>query len=392
MHTRPTAGQATTEYVAAIALIAVVLALAAPAVGAPSIGRAVVAQLERALCVVGLDICDAQMAAAAGLAPCPLRTDVTGHEVSATAFSIEVGHRWTLTVTPNSDGTVSVMRTASGMGGVSAGFGGDVSLGPVAVDLGGQAGARARIQGAYGWTFPDQAAADEFLDSALKELRTDRWPQAWVSVEGSGEVSAMVGAALGGPVKERLDLVGLTGSGHGAIGARLVHDGNVVTVYGRVASDGPELSRPLLPSIGRGREEWLAEYTFGPDGPRELAFRHVVPGDRDSVQTEVVARLGLRDPANAAVARPLLDVRFPWGERDRARIAAVADRIVSHGTIERTVSSVADGSRGISGSVRGGTKFGAAFKRIAVHRSLVEASARAGGFERRRLDCQAPSR
>lgn len=392
MHTRPTAGQATTEYVAAIALIAVVLALAAPAVGAPSIGAAVVGRLERALCIAGLDICDARMAADAGLAPCPLKSDMTGHEVSATAFSIEVGHRWTLTVTPSSDGTVSVTRTASGTAGVVAGFGGDLALGPVAVAGGGQAGARARIQGAYGWTFANQAAADAFLQSALKELRTDRWPQAWVSVESSADVSAMLGVALGGNVRERVDLLGVTAAGHGAIGARLVHDGNVVTLYGRLASDGPELSRPLLPSIGRGREEWTAEYTFSAGGPRELAFRHIIPGDRDSRQTEIVARLDLRDPANVAVARPLLGVRFPWGARERAALAAVSERIASHGTIERTVSSIEDDSRGISGSVRGGAKFGAAFKRIAVHRSLVEASARAGGFERRRLDCQAPSR
>ena len=37
-------------------------------------------------------------------------------------------------------------------------------------------------------------------------------------------------------------------------------------------------------------------------------------------------------------------------------------------------------------------EFGAGFKRIAVHRALVEASARTGGLERRRLDCQVASR
>jgi hypothetical protein len=34
-------------------------------------------------------------------------------------------------------------------------------------------------------------------------------------------------------------------------------------------------------------------------------------------------------------------------------------------------------------------KFGLSYKRIKVHRRLVDASARVGGFERRRQDCQA---
>ena len=96
MHSEPTAGQATTEYIAAIALIAVILALAAPAVGAPSIASAVVHQMQRALCIAGLDICDARMAADAGLAPCPMKTDVTGHEGAVTVFSIKLGNRGTL--------------------------------------------------------------------------------------------------------------------------------------------------------------------------------------------------------------------------------------------------------------------------------------------------------
>ena len=101
-----------------------ILVLAAPAVGAPSIASAVVQQMRRALCIAGLDICDARMAAEAGLAPCPMKTDITGHEATATAFSIELGHRLTLTVTPNSDGTVTVLRSATGIAGGSAGFGG----------------------------------------------------------------------------------------------------------------------------------------------------------------------------------------------------------------------------------------------------------------------------
>ena len=104
---------------------------------------------------------------------------------------------------------------------------------------------------------------------------------------------------------------------------------------------------------------------------------------------ETVYRLDLRDPENRAVAAPLLAAKWPWGARERAAIAAVGKRIAGHGTIERTVSSVSGDTRGISGSVRGGWKFGGGVKRIKVHRELVAASARVGGFERARQDCQA---
>ena len=49
---RPTAGQASLEYVAALALIAAVFVLAAPAVGAPDIPALVVAKMRLALCIV----------------------------------------------------------------------------------------------------------------------------------------------------------------------------------------------------------------------------------------------------------------------------------------------------------------------------------------------------
>jgi len=389
VHEKPTAGQATTEYIAAIALIAVLLVLAAPAVGAPSVGKAVLERMRLALCIAGADICNAQMAADAGLAPCPLRSETTGHEATATAFSIELGHRLTLTVVPNSDGTVTVVRAAGGIAGVSAGYGWEVAAGPVQLDAGGTIALTARVQGAVAWQFPDKAAADVFLEhAAINSARWSTFKPAWHAVEGSDEAATAVGIAAGGEGhKERFDLIGGAASGQGAVGARLTFDSpRLVTVYGRVSTDGPELQLPLAPSKGLGKQEWLAEITLGPDGPREIAFRRASASDMGGQITETVQRLDLRDPDNRAVAAPLLATKLPWGNREA--IAAVAERIASHGTIERTVSTVEDDTKGLSGSVKGGWKFGGAYKRIKIKRSLVSASARAGGLERRRYDCQ----
>ena len=73
MSHRPTAGQASIEYVAALALLAALFVVAAPAVGAPDIPRLVVAKLRLGICLVANDVCSAQAAKDAGLAPCPMR-------------------------------------------------------------------------------------------------------------------------------------------------------------------------------------------------------------------------------------------------------------------------------------------------------------------------------
>jgi hypothetical protein len=65
----------------------------------------------------------------------------------------------------------------------------------------------------------------------------------------------------------------------------------------------------------------------------------------------------------------------------------VLARIGTHGTVERTVSEITDDSFGVSGSVRTTSTFGAAGKKINVHRKLVEATARTGGDDRDRFDC-----
>lgn len=388
---RPTTGQASTEYIATIALIAVVMVLAAPVVGAPSIASAVVKQMERALCVVGLDICDAQMARDAGLAPCPLGSEMSGHEASATWRFIELGGRNTITVTPNSDGTVSVVRAVSASGGVGAGGPLGVSAGPLAFGLSADGTARTRVQYARGWDFPDQATAGRFLEHALRNsFSTDDWPPTWQSAEDAREVTIAGGLSVGGEgFSERGDVFTVAASGSAALGLKSTTAG-VFTVYGRVALDRPEYALPFEPSKGFGRAEGVVEVSFDRDAPREVAVRvnrATAMGDRLS---ETVMRLDLRDAENLAFARSLLRVPYPWPGQMRDDFARLLARMASHGTIERIESAVEDDSGGVSGSL--GKLVGGGYKRIKVSRSLVSASARAGGFERRRLDCQVASK
>ncbi len=389
VRSRPTAGQASVEYVAALALVAAALVFASPAVGAPDVAGIVAHKLRLGICLVADDVCSDDAARAAGLGPCPLRSDITGGEASLTAFSIEIGGRTTLTVTPQSDGSVDVVRNAGVSGGASAGVGPQWSAGPIAFDVGVSGSIRQRVQAARGWHFPDHATAERFLEHSVRNsVDGGRWPPTWRSAEDAHELSGMAGVATGGKdFDDRGDILGAGVAGQWGVGYRRTREG-LSTVYGRLALDGPELSLPLLPSVGRGRNEWLVEYTYGPDGPRELAFRTATPGKLGNRVTEVVGRLDLRDGANRAVAGALIELRAPWPRDVAARVRAVADRIVTHGIVERTVFDVDDNSSGVSGSIRAPIKFGGGGRRIEIHKRLVDAGARTGGpRERERFDC-----
>ena len=120
------------EYIAAIALIAAILAVAAPAVGAPDIRRPSSGKLRLALCLVATTSARPRMAADAGLAPCPLRSDLTGPRGSRRPPSASRSATGvTLTVTPHSDGTrVGRPHRRRPSRACPAGVGADVALGP----------------------------------------------------------------------------------------------------------------------------------------------------------------------------------------------------------------------------------------------------------------------
>src|SRR4051794_33622314 len=174
-----------------------------------------------ALCVVGGDVCSSAQAARDGLAPCPMQSDLTGHEVSVTAFSVEVGHRWTLLVTPHSDGTVSVVRTGGGQVGGATGVGPEFRAGPVTFVAGVGAGVLGRVQAAFGWEFKDQAAAKRFLEHAtFNSAGTVVGHQpTWVSVDNALELSTMLGLQAGAKrARESGQVFGFSGGLGGAIG------------------------------------------------------------------------------------------------------------------------------------------------------------------------------
>ena len=364
---------------------------AGPAVGAPSIAGRVVEEIKHGICLVGGDICTSGDARRFGLAPCPLRSETKGGEGSVSVLFAEVGGKWVLTVTPLSDGTVSVVRTAGVSSGLTAGaFGGN--LGPLRLEGGPEGTVRARIQGAAGWLFADQATAARFLAHAVRNgADFKRWPSTWQSGELGSEVAASVGVTAGLEGRGGAPLAGASAAAQMAVGAKRSRDGSLTT-YSRMTLDRGEVSVPFMaPVASAGRKDWIVEFTRSRDGrPRELVLRDATIALGGKQVTETVGRLDLRDAANLVVAESLIDSAAAWTMPGGAAKQAVVKRIASHGIVERSISAVEDRSRGASVSIKLGVKLGLSGKRVHVLRRLVSATASAGVLDGRRLDCLPP--
>jgi hypothetical protein len=389
VRSHPTAGQATLEYIAAVALLAALLLVAAPAVGAPDIARGVSGAIEHGLCVVGGDVCSTADARRAGLAPCPLTTKTTGWDGGVSVMIVDVGGRFTLAVTKRSDGSVSIVRTVNAGRGITDGIGASLDAGPIHFELGADGAITKRFQAAVGWEFRDEANAARFLEHSLRNaVRLKRWPPSWVSTENASEVAASIGLDVGGSDHDdRYQVIGASAFAQLAGGARRRRDGSA-TFYSRTTLDGPEFSAPLAPAKGRGRTEWVVELTVDAEGrPVELAFRNAAPSDTGNALTEVVKRLDLRDPGNLAAALPLLRRRLPWPTGDGPRKETLKQRLISHGITETSAYRIDDDTKGASGSLKAMVELGLSVKKVSVMKTLVASTVTRGALTGKRLDC-----
>jgi hypothetical protein len=389
VRSHPTAGQATLEYIAAVALLAALFLLAAPAVGAPDIARAVADAFRHGLCVVGGDVCSQGDARRAGLPPCPLSTKTSGWDGAVSVMFVDIGGTFTLAVTKRSDGSVGVVRVANAGKGISGGLGAELDAGPVHFKLGADGGVKKRFQVSAGWDFPDEKTASKFLEHALRNaVRLKRWPPSWYSTENAGEVWSSIGLDVGGSeYDDRYQVIGASAFARVADGAVRRRDGGA-TFYSRTTLDGPEFSAPLTPSKGRGRTEWIVELTVDAQRrPVELAFRSASPSNTGKTLTEVVKRLDLRDPGNFAAALPLLRRRLPWPTGDGPRKQAVKERLATHGTTETSVYGIDDGTKGASGSLKAMVEVGLGAKKVDMMKTLLSSTVQRGALSGRRLDC-----
>src|SRR3954453_1410843 len=120
-------GQAAVEYVALVALVALVLGAAAAGVVATGLGERVVAAMRRALCVATGGSC--------GHGPCvvAMRRETSSGELDV-GFT-RLGSEETLLREERSDGTVALTGIRTRVGGPQAGFGAAARLGVGGSDI-----------------------------------------------------------------------------------------------------------------------------------------------------------------------------------------------------------------------------------------------------------------
>ena len=369
MRPSPTAGQASLEYIAVIALVAALL-LAAPAVGAPSLAGQVAKGIRLGLCTVAGDVCTNRQAQAEGLPPCTMSADAKGLETGVTLFSIDFGARHELTGYRASDGTINLSWSE----GVDAGVG--VGLGPElpGIEVGLDGDAKLKAGGALGWTFHDEATARRFVAGLpASAAEPSKWPPAWELGQGGIEGAAHIGAALG------IDLAKFDLDGDRVAAIRHSSDGTW-TLLMSMSTEGPEGRVPYFSHVGLGKSTVLAEYTLDGLGLKTLALHITSPHQRGKQADEIVARLDLRDPANEPLRH--LSWRTPVDEDHVLRLAA------RNGTIEHYTYAVNDTTRSLHASIALGIKWGGSVKWWDVKKNLVDATVtEPAGKPRSRFDC-----
>ena len=359
-------GQATPEYVGVVTLVAVALSLAA-AVAAPDLPRTLAHHIRVGLCIAGGDVCRSSDAQRAGLEPCVVSAHEGDQHTRVILAAVSYGAHDDMVVERRSDGSARVSFARRDEGGVSAAI--STRLGPHA-KFGAEAGAAVGWTSGNAWEFRDEAALRRFLKQS--KLRPGYFAREGIEepAERFRAVSASAAADAGARILG-LDQPLVKAGTRAAIGRRT--RGRRTTWYFDASRDGVHLLGGLLPEIelaqGRG---WVIELS---DHPSELRLTSSLPND-----TEIDARLDLAQPANAAVARALLERPSP------ARARALGRHMAEHGTVERRRYRVRelDSKKeiglmfGIVGFDHGGD---------ARERTLVSAEVLRPGGSARRADC-----
>lgn len=410
---RDAAGQATSEYVALVTLVAVVLALAA-GLTSGGVGGQVLAGLQRGLCRVADVRCpQAQPPARDELDPCPVERTTSTESLEGVLEVMALGGGASLTAVRMSDGRVQIALADVQTVGGAMGLG-------YSIGLGRRHGAKAtvdverRFAPGRSWTLPDAAAARAFLErygakatvggKAVDLVRSGcsilcdaiGWrPHAVLPPADEVSIDLGLTAGLGGSV----GIAGLGMSSSRLLGARFRHDGGSTWYLGFDAAVGAA----LLSAAGVGvehQQQAVAAFTLDAlHRPLELSIETVGGGtasgtlqaggrawaraDGDAgLVTESTATLDLRDRRNLAAAvawrRTLAGRLAP--RRLRRSAAALGRRIAREGVVDRRTYALTGTTTAIGGTLVLGTQLGGGFERTREGMRLLSAETRLPGL------------
>jgi hypothetical protein len=389
MRTRSTAGQASTEYVAIVALVAVVFsALAGVLVAAPDLRGSLVATIRTGLCIVGGDICRTADAKARGLDPCIVQDEDHRRRTGATVAFVRVGGTQQYAIERRSDGTYRVSAGDGQDGGLTAGLGFALGGG---VHVGVDGTAAVTFTGGKSWELPDEAALDSFLARVQSryDLGKDMTefmrlvpPPAERYASAVGDATGELAAELASK-KHSTKPLGEEAGLRTAIGTRTGGGGKVWYLEA-----GAELSGALgdvVPALG-GKGGVLVEWRTG-DRPSVTLRKAARQGTRT---TETVVRLPLaRDDDLLSASRSTLALLS--GPTAKLAGRDFAQRVRARATVEHDVYEEQTHADGWNYGARLGIAVGAERGRTVTTRRLVDATVEGpGGTTAKRIDCLGP--
>jgi hypothetical protein len=398
---RSTRGQATVDYVALIAVLALLssAALTTVTAGVPGIVNAVAGQIRRALCVVGGGPCRDLTRR-----PCMVASTRDAHHIAVDILLVRIDQERSVLRERMSDATVRLTVARSGAAGAAVGAGAGAAVTVKGRRIGLSAEARAGAQGVLGagkvFVARDEREADAFM-RAIRDGRSPPSPPREVFVEGGTRGLGQIGI---GPALAGASLEGLAGT---TIGARRDERTGAVTLAlkwggagwgaATVALGGPAgtADRATMLGLTLDRHRRPTELSFSAAGTlaagmalppglaRVLGSASGVSMSTGGRRWELVARLDLRDPAVAATwARVRRDPSS--GAAIRALGATIRDRAHLDVRTYRTSGSYGGGAAGMSFGARIGGEYDHAIERS---RLLAASSRPPGGLWEPRLDC-----
>lgn len=434
---RSARGQASSDYVGALAVIGVVVAVSAAAVSPPPLATSIASAMRHAVCVVAGGVCTAQEARRAGLSPCVVHMRSDGDSVGAVTAVVRLRRGDTAVVEQRSDGTAVVSFLDSNAIGAQAGVGFAVG------SAGGRGTASAGVGVSFNtgrtYEFADSKAARRFLArhaadettvgegldlarrvSPLHEPRRRPAPRSssyeagtWAQLEADLEVAVpALGARLTGAGDANAGrLLGRRRSGERTTWYLRIEEGAAASlglVVGSVGGDAhsevvlevtTEAGRPVAAAVTgvAGVTGEVSLYGHSSD-LRTLARRleqasgGAGRSGRSGMAMQASVELDLTVPENAAALDGALDVlrlRVPPAELS-ARLSALGRRLDSDGRVEVAFYRTRSSARERSAQLGLGAGFGVEHVRSTETRELVTAWSAHGGALREREDCGAP--
>lgn len=424
-------GQATVEYVALIALVALVLAVGTVVLaGATGFGERIVHTIRQGLCAVAGFACPTPRE------PCVVNRATNSDTATVTIGYVRLGEDALVLREVRSDGRIVVTLIGGAHGGAEIGIGGGGRIGPGGAEIGGgtelRAAAIVRLGGGRSWIVRNDAEADRLID-ALGAAETT--PLVDLPVEVVDEIFGGAASEVrapdiefteGGPGGDANASIGvgpLSAAGgltlKQALGMRTDHTTGRRTVYFKLdGRSSQSLSATLLGGSLETSGPLSLEVTFDrhwqpyelavaasrsaelvarlPVGLRNLVARTAGSGlAAPGTRLEVSARLDLTSPANAdAAKRVLAALRHPGDPGEvGAAVKELGSRLIDGSRLAARIYA----TRSHSLSAAGGVQVGVGVRGAGRHREegakLVHAWERPpDGVWSERTDCLGAAR